>query len=169
MDDGTDKAEGPVAERKPLWRRVIDFPIVSLIIAIAAIMAAVSAVGPFLKWLPVEHLPKWFDIPLTSLSIVAVCVAVYKLLIVRLGEHPREDLPFDRTSADSLRGAAIALVLMSAIVGLAALAGAYGVAGWGGSTSLPMLLFAAGLQAGITEEILARTRRAVPFPRAIWR
>jgi membrane protease YdiL (CAAX protease family) len=156
MDDATETAEAPVAVSKPLWRRVIDFPIVSLIIAIVAIVAAAAAVGPVLKWLPVERLPKWVDTPLISLSIVAVCVAVYKLLIVRLGENPRDDLPFDRRSFDSLRGAVVALVLMSAIVGIAALAGAYGVAGWGGSTSLPMLLFAAGLQAGITEEILAR-------------
>ena len=156
MTEDNQQTPEEVPARKTLWRRVIDFPIAALIIAIAALSAALAAVFPVLRWLPVERLPKWVDAPLVALSISAVSAAVYKLLVARLGEHPRDDLPFDRRWLDSIRGAVLALVLMSAMVAVAALAGAYKVSGWGGSTSLSMLLFTAGLQAAISEEILAR-------------
>lgn len=141
---------------KPTWRRIADFPLVALVIALLVLLVSVSAVVPLLRLLPLEQLPKWVDAPLISVGVVGVSIAAYKLVITRLGERPRDDLPFGRPSADVVRGTVVAAVLMSAIVGLAALLGVYDLSGWGGSTSLPMLLFAAGLQAGVFEEILAR-------------
>ncbi|TCJ37176.1 CPBP family intramembrane glutamic endopeptidase [Parafrankia sp. BMG5.11] len=144
------------ASTKPLRRRVIDFPLVALIIAMLVLLFPIALLAPILQALPLETLPQWVDAPLISLCTVAVAIAAYKLVIARLGDQPADELPFNRQWLDAPRGALIATLLMSLIVGVAALMGAYRLEGWGGSTSLPMLLFAAGLQAGIFEEILAR-------------
>ncbi|QDM40259.1 CPBP family intramembrane glutamic endopeptidase [Altererythrobacter sp. TH136] len=144
------------ASTKPLWRRVIDFPLVALVLAMLVLLVPIALLAPILQVLPLETLPSWVDAPLIALCTVAVAIAAYKLVIARLGEQPVDELPFDRQWLDAPRGALIAALLMSLIVGVAALMGAYRLEGWGGSTSLPMLLFAAGLQAGIFEEILAR-------------
>ncbi|GGD95556.1 CAAX amino protease [Tsuneonella deserti] len=142
---------------KPLWRRVLDFPLVALVIALVALIGGIALVTPVLRLLPLEALPAWVDKPpLISLCVIAVSVVVYKLVVTRLGDRRRDDLMFDRTARDSIRGTAIAAVLMTAIVGAAFLAGAYRIDGWGGSTSWPLLLFGAGLQAALFEEILAR-------------
>ncbi len=145
-----------VAVQAPLWRRIIQFPLIALVIALVALLAAVAVVPLFLRALPLELVPKWVDTPLIGLCVAAVSVAVYKLLIARLGETPRDDLPFDRRARDALRGAGLAALLMSAIVALAAAFGAYRIDGWGGSTSLLSILFAAGIQAALFEEILVR-------------
>ncbi len=146
---------GPIPHR-PLWRRIADFPLVALAIALVALLAPLAGIGPFLKLLPLESLPRWIDAPLGALCVIVVAIVVYKLLVARLGDAPRDDLPFDRRTRDVLRGAAIAALLMSAIVGVAAALGAYRIDGWGGSTSFLTLLLGAGLQAALFEEIVVR-------------
>lgn len=146
----------PNAEHRPLWRRIAAFPLVALVIALVALLLPIGLLVPLLRALPLEALPDWIDAPLLSLLSIAMAVASYKLVIARLGERPRDELPFDRSAHDAWRGALIAAVLMSAIVGIVAVLGGYRIAGWGGSGSLAMLLFAAGLQAGVIEELLAR-------------
>jgi uncharacterized protein len=139
---------------KPLWRRIAQFPLVALILALLALLLPLAVMAPLL--VAFEALPGWVDEPMISLTSVAVLVVAYKWVVVRLGEEPRDDLPFDRRLLDAPRGAVIGALLISLIVGVAAWLGAYRLTGWGGSTSLPMLLFTAGLQASILEEILVR-------------
>lgn len=145
-----------IARPKPLWRRIADFPLVALVIALVALLASIAGIAPVLKALPLKELPTWVDKPLIALCVVAISIAIYKLLIARLGESPRDDLPFDRRALDAGRGAGVAALLMSLIVGAAFVLGAYRIEGWGGSTSWPMLIFGAGLQAGLFEEIVVR-------------
>lgn len=148
------------AVAKSGWRKVADFPLVTLGLAGLSLVSALSLVGMLIEVLPLElvlhRLPKWIDPIIVSLALVSVAVLVYKLWIVRLGERPRDDLPFDARVADAGKGILLALLLMSAIVGLAALLGGYRISGWGGSRSLAFLLFTAGLQAAVVEELLLR-------------
>lgn len=141
---------------RPLWRRVVDFPLVALLIGFAAMLGSAAAVGALLGWLPVKQLPKGQASAVAGLALVLVSVALCKLLIARLGERPRDDLPFDRRSTDAARGTVVAALLMSGIVALVALLGGYRISGWGGSADLAWLLFSVGLQAAFFEEILIR-------------
>ena len=142
--------------RPPLWRRVVTFPLVAMIIALVALLVPVGLLVPLLKWLPLDTLPEWAKVLLISVLTTTIAIIALKLAISRLGEKPRDDLPFDANAHDGWRGVLLAALLMSAIVGLVALLGGYRIAGWGGSTSWPMLWFGAGLQAAFVEEILAR-------------
>ena len=145
-----------VAAAKPLWRRIADFPLVALVIALVAVMAPVGLLAFLMKWLPLDMMPKSANVPLIAVLTTAIVILAVKLVIARLGEQPHDDLPFDRRANDGWRGVLLAAVLMSAIVGLVALLGGYRIAGWGGSTSWPMLWFSAGLQAAFLEEVVAR-------------
>ena len=144
------------AGTRPLWRRIVDFPLVSLILALVAIFLPIVAFGFLLKALSLDLGPKWFEDAFIAVISTVLAVAAYKLTVVRLGEVPRDDLPFDRRSHDVWRGTVVAALLMSVIVGIVALLGGYRLSGWGGSTSLPTIFFAAGLQAAFVEEILLR-------------
>lgn len=144
---------GPVKAR---WRKVVDFPLVALLLALAAFFLAVSLLVAALAFAPLDGFPRWVEESLIAIVSTVAAVLVLKLVIARLGERPRDDLPFDRRANDGWRGLLLGAVLMSVIVGLVALLGGYRIAGWGGSTSWPMLLFGAGLQAAFVEEILLR-------------
>lgn len=144
----------PVA--KPMWRRIAEFPLVVLILALLALFVPMAALLLLIALAPLDGLPKWVEESLVAVVSTVAAVIALKLLVARLGEQPRDDLPFDARAHDGWRGVVLGAVLMSAIVGLVALLGGYRIAGWGGSTSWPMLLFGAGLQAAFVEEILLR-------------
>lgn len=140
---------------RPRWRKIVDFPLVSLLIALALLIGAFAAANPAVQALT-RGLPRVAATPISALVAAAIAIAIAKLVVARLGDERRDDLPFDRRMIDAAAGSAIAFVLMSAIVALAAGAGAYRISGWGGGTSWPLLLFGAGLQAAVFEEVLIR-------------
>ena len=144
------------ASPSPLWRRVLAFPLVALVPALVAVVGPLAALAFSLDSLLLDTLPQDAAMSLVLLVATLVAVVMYKLVVTRLGEQPRDDLPFDPRAHDAWRGAIVAAVLMSAIVGVVAMFGGYRIIGWGGSTSWPMLLFGAGLQAAFVEEILIR-------------
>ncbi len=141
---------------KPLWRRIFDFPLVALVVGVIAVLVpagifaiAVQKLSPDGSATPV----------VTSLILIVatlISVGMYKLVVARLGEAPRDDLPFDERAVGVAHGAVIAAVLMTLIVACVALLGGYSISGWGGSSSLAVLLFGAGLQAAFVEEIVVR-------------
>ncbi len=156
MDSETRADVAEVKAAKTLWRRVGEFPLVALVLALIALLAPMAALLALLAQAPLDELPKWGAELLVAVVATLAAVAALKLLVARLGEQPRDDLPFDARANDGWRGAVLAALLMSAIVGLVAVLGGYRIAGWGGSTSWPMVLFGAGLQAAFIEEILLR-------------
>lgn len=141
---------------KPLWRRIIEFPLVAMVLALALLALALGLMGFGLAQLPLENLSEPTLETVYGLLGTLVAFAVYKLIIRRMGEKPRDDLPLDRRVHDLWRGVLGAGLLMSLIVGIVALLGGYRIAGWGGGTSWAMLLFAAGVQAGFVEELVMR-------------
>lgn len=140
----------------PLWRRILSFPLIALAAALIAVVAPLGALAVSVEYLPLAALPDDLAMSLVLVAATFVAVAMFKLVVSRLGEQPRDDLPFDARAHDVWRGALLAAALMSVIVGAVALLGGYSIVGWGGSTSWPMLLFGAGLQAAVVEEILMR-------------
>lgn len=144
------------AAGKPLWRRIADFPLIALAVAIAAVGGTMFALGRFVMPVLLGPLDDQMKPVVIGVVLVAATLAVYKLIIRHIGAVPRDDLAFDGTMKDLAKGAVIAAVLMSLLVAIVALLGGYRIVGWGGSTSLPMILFLAGLQAAFVEELLFR-------------
>jgi membrane protease YdiL (CAAX protease family) len=143
------------ATPEPLWKRILNFPLVAMLVALAlsvAIIAVVSIGAGLLSGALGVDVPA----PVQVVVVVAALIALQKLVLRRLGERRHDDLPF----ADAPRGLAVGTVgaaaLFSVIVGVAALLGAYRIVGWGGLSNWLFLLFAAGVSAGFVEEFVFR-------------
>lgn len=150
------RESGEFAVGKPLWRRIADFPLVTLVIAAVAVGGTMFTAGRFALPVLLEPFEDQMKPVVIGVVMVLGTLAIYKLLIRHLGAVPRDDLRFDSTAGDFAKGAVIAAVLMSLVVAIVALLGGYRITGWGGSTSLPMILFLAGFQAAFVEELLFR-------------
>lgn len=149
----------PVAatKPKPLWKRVLQFPLVAMVLAFV-LMVAIQALGAGVSYLAGAR-PPALAVPtdlVFALAVTVLTVLAYKLIVVRMGEQPRDDLPFDRRARDTMSGIAQGALVFSAIVGVAALLGTYQVLGLSPAEDWLPILIATGLMAGVTEEILLR-------------
>ena len=138
----------------PLWRRVLDFPLVALLAAIALFIAA-NALGLLIDR-AIPRLSGTLDLALRSgISIVLVLVA-YKLLIVRLGERRRDELRLADAPRNVGAGLLLGFLLFCVAVGMAAILDVYNIVGKGSFDSFATDLIAAALVPAFMEELLFR-------------
>ena len=140
----------------PMWRRIVNFPLVAMLIALIAVLGTLALLSVSLNFLMPGSLEGDIRIVLRTLIAVLAVLVVSKLVLPVLGEDRRDDLPFDGRLSDLLKGTFFAAVLMTTLVILAWLVGVYEIVGWGGSTSMIPILFGAGLSAGFIEEVIFR-------------
>lgn len=143
-----------LTEERPPWRRIVDFPLVAMLVAIllyacAAVLAVVIERGlP-----PMSHNAR---IVTGVLLNVVLLLAAYKVAIRHLGEHPRDDLP----GRGALRNLGLGLVggaiLFGIVTAAAALAGVYRIVGCCSTGWLIRDLFEATILAAFAEELLFR-------------
>lgn len=148
-----EQSSGAVAE-KPRWRRIVDFPLVTMLIAIAAFVLANGAALLLTKALPPMD-------PLARLAIQAVLhiglvFAAYKLLIRHLGERRHDDLPAEGSVKGLGIGVVIGAALITLMVGLAALLDVYNIVGEGHTATLLTSLIAIAILPGFLEEVMFR-------------
>ena len=139
----------------PLWKRIVDFPLVTMLIALALIAAVVTPVNLAANALAK---PLGWDIvePMATVTVIAALMGLQKLVLRRLGARKHDDLPFAAAPRQLAAGAVGAGALFTLIVGIAALLGAYVIEGWGGMTSWVFILFWTGFNAGFVEELIFR-------------
>ncbi|HVU30433.1 MAG TPA: type II CAAX endopeptidase family protein [Sphingomicrobium sp.] len=139
---------------KPLWRRIVDYPLVAMLIATAIYIAAV-ALGLGLRpvHLPLGPGPRALVHAIVEVGIVLVA---YKLVIVRLGEHPRDDLRSKGALRDLGLGLLAGFLIFSAIVALAAIVGVYRITGPGDTSRVLLELTGTAILPGFMEELLFR-------------
>jgi membrane protease YdiL (CAAX protease family) len=149
-----DQAIGSAGTQSRLWRRIVNFPLAAMVIAVALFILATSVamrIGNLL--LPLPPLEKLASNAILGIGLV---FAVYKLVIVRLGDRPRDDL----RAAGALKGTAAGLILgfllFSTVVGIAALFGVYSITGSGDTRELAKDLIGTAILAAFMEELLFR-------------
>ena len=156
--------------QRPTWRRIVAFPLVSLIIAMLALTAAIFlaeavlglAIGLSgqLPKTPTEDelvalLTGRYLIPWTILEITFSVIA-YKLVIRRLGEWPRDDFRLAGAARDGTHGLLAGFLIFSLIVGVAAVVGVYHIVSGGTWASFLTILFSMGIGPGFREELMFR-------------
>jgi len=146
---------GAAAVTKPAWRKVADFPLVTLLIAVAGAAAVLAGVTFGLKFLP-SGLGGSLDMSIRALITVLAFFGLSKILLRHLGEDPRDDLPIHIAARDVSYGFLGGGALMTLVVGVAAILGVYRIAGLGGGTDFVMIVMQAGIMAGFVEELLLR-------------
>lgn len=157
MNDIVAPGETARPATKPLWKRVLQFPLVALAIGFVVMMVAqgLAAGVSLAAGQPLAAIgdPRDLVFPLAATILM---VLAYKLIVVRLGEHRRDDLPFDGRARDVMGGFAQGALVFSAIVGVAALIGVYQALYLSPAEDWLPILIGTGLMAGVTEEILLR-------------
>jgi membrane protease YdiL (CAAX protease family) len=141
-------------DERPLIRRIVDFPLVAMIIAIALFIAASAAATLLGKLLPTMAANAAAAVK--GAIAIALMLAVYKLVIVRLGERPRDDLPIAAAPRGLALGVLTGFLLFCALVGIAALFDVYNSVGPGDTRELVKDLIGMTILAAFMEELLFR-------------
>lgn len=142
------------AGETPLWRRIVDFPLVALIIATVLFFAASFVAYSLLGMEPaLGRTPRAITEAVLNIALLWV---VYKLAIRHLGSAPKDELPAVGAVRDSALGLGLGFALMTTVVGVAAIAGSYRITGWGSADDLWFNLASVALLPGFREELFFR-------------
>jgi membrane protease YdiL (CAAX protease family) len=145
----------PPAKQQPLWRRIVDFPLVAMLIGVAVIMLGV-AIAVVIGQFAVPAIPGFTPVLKFDLLAAVILIILYKLVIRRLGEHPRDDLRLIDAPRNLLIGLAGGFLLFALVVAVAAAIGIYRVTGEGDLTNLLPALLASAIFPAVSEEMLFR-------------
>jgi uncharacterized protein len=143
------------SDEKPLWRRIVDFPLVAMLIALALVIACFTVavlVGRFLVP-PIPGLSMGLKFDLIAIPLLII---VYELVIRRLGEHPRDDYRDPKALRRLGLGLGIGLLVFSLSAGVAALIGVYRITGEGDASGLLAALIGPAIFAAVSEELVFR-------------
>jgi hypothetical protein len=143
-----------LADERPPWRRIVDFPLVAMIIATVSFIAANAGAAQLTSLVPL--VPPDAAAALKAAIMIAVVLAVYKLVIVHLGERPRDDLPMRVAPRGLAIGLLVGFLLFCGLVGIAALLDVYNIVGRGDTRELVKDLAGMTLTAAFLEELLFR-------------
>ena len=147
-----DKASGA---HKPWYIRLIEFPLVAMLIAIAVVVGTMAIAYTSVATLLPDVSP---DNRVLVVDVVASfgLILAYKLVIARLGDNKRDELPLNSAARETAIGLGYGLALFTIIVTIAALLGVYRIEGYGGTGGLVPALIANALFPAVSEEILFR-------------
>ena len=141
---------------KPLWRRIVDFPLMAMVIALCIVVGTVWLANLALRQVPHMGLPDSSREMIAGLIVIALVVAVYKLAISKLGEQPRDDLRRVHAVRDLALGLGGGALLFSLVTLVAALVGVYSIVGLGDARSILFVAVTFGIIPGVMEELLFR-------------
>jgi uncharacterized protein len=117
--------------------------------------AVATTLGHFVSLL-VPPLGQPADAAVHMAIMLAFLLPVYKLVISRLGETPRDDLRMARALPELGKGIAAGAALFFLVAAIAAAAGVYRITGRGGAANIVLPLISASMMPAIMEELLFR-------------
>jgi membrane protease YdiL (CAAX protease family) len=144
----------PEVERS-LVERILNFPLVTMLVALTVLMGIAGITRGILKVLLRDLAPDNLSL-VTGLVVCVVMILTYKLIIRRLGEQPRDDLSGPRAARQLVGGFGIGLALFSVIVAVAAALKVYRIVGIGDADFLLIAVITNGLFPAVSEELLYR-------------
>jgi membrane protease YdiL (CAAX protease family) len=139
----------------PWWRRVVDFPLITLLVAFVIYFAGVTA-AVLLNQFVVPPIPLLTRTMRFEIIAAVILVVLYKLTIRHLGADKRDDLRLAGAGKLLTLGLLAGLVLFSLIVAAAAILGVYHVAGEGDSKELLAAVITSAIFPAISEELMFR-------------
>ena len=143
------------AADRPLILRIVDFPLVALVIAIALFVFAQTLGLVLGKYVPAS-IGKTAATAVQAVISISLVWLVYKLALVRLGEEPRDDLQTDGAARQLGMGLLAGTLLFSAVVAVAAALAVYRITGWGDPGTVMPILIGSAIVPAFTEEVLFR-------------
>jgi membrane protease YdiL (CAAX protease family) len=144
-----------LADVKPTWRRIVDFPLVTMVIA-TAIVIACFAIGLLIGQFLLPNIPGFTTQMKFDLVSIPLVIIAYELVIRRLGEHPRDDYRDPLALRHLGLGLGAGFLIFSFAVAIAAILGVYRVTGRGDLSGLVPALIGPTIFAAISEELVFR-------------
>ena len=148
----TDAADAP---EKPLWRRIVDFPLVTMVIALALAILCFT-VGLLLGRYVVPPIPGFTPNMMFDLLSIPLLIIVYELVIRRLGRRPKDDYRDPLALRRLGLGVGAGFLIFTLAVGAAALLGVYRITGKGDFSDFLPSLLAVAIFPAISEELVFR-------------
>jgi membrane protease YdiL (CAAX protease family) len=140
---------------RPQWQRIVDFPLVAMLIALVIYFAGVT-VAVVLNQSVVPPVPLFTRMMRFDVIAAVILVVLYKLTIRHLGAEKRDDLRLAGAGKPLALGVLAGLLLFSLIVAIAAALGVYRIIGEGDSKELLAALITSAIFPAISEELLFR-------------
>jgi membrane protease YdiL (CAAX protease family) len=140
---------------KPLWRKIVDYPLVAMVIATALYILVISLAGGLALAAipPISGVSN--EMKVYALSVPAL-VALYWLVIARLGDPRRNDFEDPNWARHLLLGLVGGTVIFSVAVAIAGALGIYKIVGFGTFDGLLAAIIVPTIGAAVTEEMLFR-------------
>lgn len=150
MDD-----HGGRSDERSLLRRIVDFPLVAMTIAVLLVIFTIMVTGAVSSLVipPIAGLTPQMKFEILCAPLL---ILLYKLVVRHLGEHPRDDLRVAGSLPRLSLGLATGVLLFSAIVAIAALLGVYHLIGRGDWSDFVPELIVSAIFPAISEEMLFR-------------
>lgn len=143
------------AEAKPLVRRIVDFPLVAMIIAAMGLLVIAGLIAQALQSAFPAVPPAQMTLLIDVVAATAMII-VYKVFIRHLGEIKRDDLRAPNALRETSIGLAVGAGLFCVVVAVAAALGIYRISGEGSTRDLIPALIASALFPAVSEEIFFR-------------
>ena len=144
-----------VSSESPRWQRIVDYPLMAMVIAVLLYILVIM-VGGLVAKLLVPAVPGFsFEMKFDVIAI-PLLLLLYELVIRRLGEHPRDDYRDPHALRNLGVGLAAGLLIFSVAVAIAAALGVYRVTGEGDLTGLEAALIGPAIFAAFSEELMFR-------------
>jgi uncharacterized protein len=143
------------AAHKPLWRRIIDFPLVAMLIAMVIVILCFT-IGLLIAQYLVPPIPGFTLNMKFDLFALPLLVLAYLFIIRRLGDPPRNDYRDPAALPNLGLGLAAGFIVFSVAVGIAALLGVYRITGPGDFTDFLPALLASAIFPAVSEELVFR-------------
>ena len=139
---------------RPLWRKIVDFPLVAMLIALAVVILCITVATYVVKSVaPVAVLGQNLEFELVTIPLLIIA---YELVIRHLGEHPRDDYRDPKALKNLVVGLGAGFAIFSVAVAVAAALGVYRVTGEGDATGLLPALIGPAIFAAVSEELIFR-------------
>ena len=149
-------SEAPtMSSEKPLWRRIVDFPLIAMLIALVVVVICFT-VGQLIGQFLLPNLPGFSREMKFDLASIPLVIIAYELIIRRLGEHPRDDYRDPHALRNLAIGLGAGFLVFSLAVAIAAILGVYHVTGEGDASDLIPALVGPAIFAAVSEELVFR-------------
>ncbi|HJP68441.1 MAG TPA: CPBP family intramembrane glutamic endopeptidase [Sphingomicrobium sp.] len=143
------------AEDRPLIHKIVDFPLVTMVLALAIAILCFTAgmliAQSLLPSTPILDLQTKFDLVSVPLLLLA-----YKFVISRMGAHPHDDYEDKKALKHFGLGLAAGFLVFSIAVGIAAILGVYQIIGKGDFSDFLPALIGPALLTATSEELVFR-------------
>jgi hypothetical protein len=143
------------ATGKSLWRKIVDFPLVAMVIAMVIVILCFT-IGMLIAQYLLPPIPG-FSLPMKfDLVSIPILLLAYEFIIRHLGDPKRDDFR-DREWLRRLGiGLGVGFLVFSVAVGIAALLGVYRITGPGDLSGLLPALLASAIFPAVSEELVFR-------------